>query len=74
MNVGLPDIDETAMMVEAVEGLLEQKGSKENLAFVGDGINDAPVLAFSSLIAAGASALTSSAITIHPAYLPSKAT
>ena len=30
--------------VEAVEGLLAQKGSRENLAFVGDGINDAPVL------------------------------
>lgn len=30
--------------VEAVEALLAQKGEKENLAFVGDGINDAPVL------------------------------
>lgn len=30
--------------VAAVERLLEEKGSKENLAFVGDGINDAPVL------------------------------
>ena len=30
--------------VDAVEALLVQKGKKENLAFVGDGINDAPVL------------------------------
>lgn len=30
--------------VEAVESLLARKGAKENLAFVGDGINDAPVL------------------------------
>ncbi|MBP5282430.1 MAG: heavy metal translocating P-type ATPase, partial [Lachnospiraceae bacterium] len=30
--------------VEAVEELLAAKGEKENLAFVGDGINDAPVL------------------------------
>ena len=30
--------------VEKVEALLSQKGPKENLAFVGDGINDAPVL------------------------------
>ncbi len=30
--------------VEAVEALLAAKGQKENLAFVGDGINDAPVL------------------------------
>ena len=47
---GLLHVDEfrsellPADKVEAVEGLLEQKGSKENLAFVGDGINDAPVL------------------------------
>lgn len=30
--------------VDAVEALLTEKGAKENLAFVGDGINDAPVL------------------------------
>ena len=30
--------------VAAVEALLAEKGAKENLAFVGDGINDAPVL------------------------------
>lgn len=30
--------------VAQVEGLLGEKGAKENLAFVGDGINDAPVL------------------------------
>ncbi|HBA49109.1 MAG TPA: heavy metal translocating P-type ATPase [Lachnospiraceae bacterium] len=47
---GLLHVDEfrsellPADKVEAVEGLLAQKGSRENLAFVGDGINDAPVL------------------------------
>ena len=30
--------------VERVEDLLRSKGPKENLVFVGDGINDAPVL------------------------------
>ena len=30
--------------VDAVEALLQSKSTKENLAFVGDGINDAPVL------------------------------
>lgn len=30
--------------VEAVESLLERQGDKEKLGFVGDGINDAPVL------------------------------
>ncbi len=30
--------------VNAVEQLLEEKGARENLAFVGDGVNDAPVL------------------------------
>lgn len=38
-----------------VEQLLEQKGKKENLAFVGDGINDAPVLSRADIgIAMGA--------------------
>ena len=31
-------------LVDNVEKLLAEKGPKENLAFVGDGINDAPVL------------------------------
>ena len=35
---------EAADKVERVEYLLRSKGPKENLVFVGDGINDAPVL------------------------------
>ena len=41
--------------VDAVEKLLAQKGSREKLAFVGDGINDAPVLSRADIgIAMGA--------------------
>ncbi len=41
--------------VAQVERLLDEKGEKENLAFVGDGINDAPVLSRADIgIAMGA--------------------
>lgn len=46
-ELGLDDVHSELLpgdKVEAVEQLLSAKGAKEKLAFVGDGINDAPVL------------------------------
>ena len=36
--------------VSKVEELLKMKGAKDKLAFVGDGINDAPVLSRAALV------------------------
>ena len=48
--------------VDEVEKMLAQKGSREKLAFVGDGINDAPVLSRADIgIAMGAMGLTAEA-------------
>ena len=47
MELGLDEIHSELLpadKVAQVERLLGEKGAKENLAFVGDGINDAPVL------------------------------
>ncbi len=46
-QIGVDDVKSELLpadKVSEVEALLEQKGAKEMLAFVGDGINDAPVL------------------------------
>ncbi len=46
-NLGIDQVKSELLpadKVEAVEGLLAAKAPGENLAFVGDGINDAPVL------------------------------
>ena len=39
----------TASEVEKVEELMKNKSENGNLAFIGDGINDAPVLAISDI-------------------------
>ena len=47
MELGIDEVHANLLpadKVEKVEKLLEQLGGKEKLAFVGDGINDAPVL------------------------------